>query len=304
MKRTEKQIINCFKSLNLLSRGSTMNDLAVRLNVSTRTAYRYLTVLKNAGFLFEEIGDHTYKLIQAKRDKHISISFTQQEVEYITSRITENAPAYKSIYDKLYIHSDILQLPNKVLAADFGRTIRMLDRAIRAKKRVTLVGYSSAHSNDKDNYKVEPIQLEDNYQRLYAYDLKAKKVHQYKTERIEKVELLNESQWFTQDYSDKIETDCFGWMIEDTTWDIELEMSRGAYHIIKEENPGIAQFSSELSDNRFLLQATVANLLPVTSIILRLPGEIRVIRPKVIEAEAAKRLQKLDFLEKYYTPLT
>lgn len=302
MKRTEKQIINCFKSLNLLSRGSTMKELAVRLDVSVRTAYRYLDLLRNAGFLFEETGDHAYKLVQAKRKTHISLSFTQHEVEYIMNQIDNDTPFHKSIYDKLYIHSDILQLPTKVLAADFGRTIRILNRAIRDKKRVHLIGYSSAHSNDKDDYKVEPIQLEDNYQRLYAYDLDALKVHQYKTERIENVELLTERQWFTQD--DKIETDCFGWMIEDTTWDIKLNMSRGAYHIIKEENPAIAKFSSELPDNRFLLETAVANLLPVTSIILRLPGEITVITPKEIEAEAAKRLQKLDFFEKYFVPLS
>jgi hypothetical protein len=121
---------------------------------------------------------------------------------------------------------------------------------------------------------------------------------------MEEVELMDQSQWYTDNYSDKMQIDCFGWMIEDNTWGIELDMSRGAYHIIKEENPAIEKDTIEQPDNRFILKTTVANLLPVTSMILRLPGEIKVIRPIELEAVTAERLQRLDFFDKYFRALT
>ncbi len=304
MKRTENQIINCFKALSILTRGSTMKDLAVRLDVSNRTAYRYLEVLQNIGFLFEQREDHTYKLVRSKVNNDMTISFTKQEMEFVMDQIPADSKYYKSIRDKFYIHSDILSLPNKVLAADFGRNIRMLDRAIQNKKRVILHGYSSAHSNQKEDYKIEPINLDDNYQRLFAYDLNVSELKQFRTERIESVAITEETQWFSDKYTDDIKMDCFGWMIEDTTWDIELEMSRGVFHMIKEENPGITKNTMELEGNRFLLTTTVADLRPVTSLVLRFPGEIKIIKPREIEEEAARRLQKLDFFGKYFKALS
>lgn len=281
-----------------------MKDLAIRLDVSTRTAYRYLELLQDIGFLFENNTDYVYKVVRSKTDSYLTISFTKQEVDLIIDRLPQESPLNKAIRDKLYIHSDILSLPNKILAADFGKNIRLLDKAIRDKKRVILQGYSSAHSNKKEDYRVEPIQLDDNYQRLYAFDLESRELRNFKTPRIEQTKVLEQDQWFSEKYSQDIKVDCFGWMIEDNTWDIELDMSRGAYHIIKEENPSIEKDTTEQPDDRFLLKTTVANLLPATSMILRLPGEIRVISPLELEAEAAKRLLRLDFFDKYFRALT
>ena|SRR5690606_5716858 len=304
MTRTEKQIVNCFKALNILSRGSTMKDLAVRLNISARSAYRYLEVLQNIGFIFEDNSDHVYKLIQSTQNKHLTISFTKQEMDFILDQLPTDGENYKSIRDKLYIHSDILTLPNKVQAAEFGRNIRLLDKAIQDKQRVILRGYSSAHSNHKEDYKIEPVQLDDNYQRLYAYDLEVRDMRQFKTERIELVERCDEDQWFTSGYLDKIKTDCFGWRLEEVTWKIELEMTRAAYLIFRDVHPVIEKDTREIAENTFLLSTTVASLLPVTSMILQMPGEIRVIKPRDLEEEAAKRIQKLDFFKKYFRPVS
>ena len=127
MNQIEKQILNCFKSINVLYRGSSMNDLAVRLGISGRSAYRYLEILKNIGFLFEQTSDHKYKIIDSGPKKHLNFSFTKHEVDEIMKLLPEDLPIRKSIRDKLYIHSDILQLPNKGQSSSPGLNRTMLE---------------------------------------------------------------------------------------------------------------------------------------------------------------------------------
>lgn len=301
MTQTEKQINDSFKALPVLTQDSTMEDLIMRRDVPLRTTYRYL-VLQNLGFLFELIADHVYKLIQSNQKKHLTISLVKQEMDLILDQLPEERAYYNSIRDKLYIYSDIKS--RKVLAADFGLSMQLVDAAIHINKRVILYGYSSAHKNQKEDYCIEPGQLDDIHQRLYAFDLGARDIRQFKTERIDSVDMLKQAQWYTDRYSTKNETDYFGWRIEDATWDIELEMSWGVYRMIKEENPGIAKGTIELEGNWFLLTTTVADLRPVMSMVLRFPGEIKVIKPSEIEEEAARRLQKLDFFENYFKALS
>lgn len=301
----EKPIINVFKSLTKLQTGCSMKELAFSLNVDLRTAYRYKEIIEKIGYqLDKNEATNRYKL-KTSKSSFLSLTFSQEEVDYILKCLPEDQGEYFSgIKQKLYINSDIQFIPDRFLEVEFGTNIKNLKTAITEKKRVILMDYNSVNSNRCRDIVIEPIHMEDHYKRLYGFDLEKRKLIQYRTERIGQVKLLDKSHFFTQNQPKKIETDIFWWIIDNERWHLKIIMSRGAFHLLKEEYPRSESFVSEINENQYQLETEVADLRPVASMILRMPGEFEIISPNQLENEIAKKIEKLPFIQKFFKPLT
>ncbi len=304
MESREKYIINIFRAIRKLQRGCSMKDLNYSLGVSEKSAYRYKSTIEELGFKLEKNPyNHRYKII-GKSDLKVDLTFSQEEVDFIVGHLPVHETLVERIKDKLYIYSDIQAVPNRWMEVEFGKNVHGLQEAIDQSKRVELKGYSSAHTNQQTDILVEPIKMEDHYQRLYAYNPAKQKMYQYKTERIEEVDVLEQKQQFTHRHPKEIRTDLFWWVFEEESHSIRLELTRGAYHMVREEFPRIQACTREKKEGLFELKAEVASLKAVSSLILRYPGEIRVVSPRELEEFTARRLAELPFLKKYFKPLS
>lgn len=304
MREKEKPIINIFKALRKFQTGCSIKELAFSLNVDLRTAYRYKEIIEKIGYHLDK-NDTTnrYKLKTAKNSP-LALTFSQEEVDFVLKHLPNDAHSFAGIKQKLYINSDIQFIPDRLLEVEFGMNIQNLQTAINERKRVVLKDYSSVNSNRCRDIIMEPINMEDHYKRLYGYDLEKKTVVQYKTERIGSVEILEQSQFYTNKLSAKVETDVFWWIFKSTRWELELLMSRGAYHLMKEEYPRSESQVTELKDGKFKLKTEVADLKAVASMILRMPGEIEIITPLELQEEIVEKIKKLPFFNKHFRSLS
>lgn len=304
MKEKDQPIIAFFRAVNYFRRGCSMKELAELLAVSVKTAYRYKERAENIGFLLEKnSATNRYKLA-SKHSPGLNLSFSQQEVDVILKGLKGKSDLLQRIKNKVYIHSDLQYVPGKLLEIEFGQNIKLLQKAITKKNRVLLKNYNSANSNSLRDIVTEPVIMQDYYQRLYGYSPGKKKMMQYKTERIGQVEILPQRQMFTDRHIKNPKTDLFWWVFDEESYSIRLELTRGAYHMVREEFPRIQACTREKEEGVFELETEVASLKAVSSLILRYPGEIRVLSPRELEEFTAHRLAELPFLKKYFKPLS
>lgn len=299
----ETQIVLAFKAIQKLSRGCTMKELAASLEIASKSAYRYVENLKSVGFEISEIGQHRYKIENPRKQFSFSLDFSLEETDFILKHLPEDPDLLPGIRQKLILHSDLLSAPNRILEAEQGMNIALLQEAIRKGKRVKVFGYASANSNEIKDKVVEPVVMLDFYRRLYAVDVTDRKLIQLKTERIECIELTDQDQFNLIDPKE-IHVDAFWWVKGNDTYNISLKLSLSAYHIIAEEYPRIKQYCVAENENTYLFRTEVANLKPVTSLVLRLPEEIEVLGPPELESAIVERIKHHTFFRKYFMALS
>jgi proteasome accessory factor C len=272
-----------------------MKQLAFALDVSEKTAYRYKDTLCELGFRLERNDySHQYKIVD-KVPMDLNLAFSQEEVDFIMSNLPKGSDLTPGISNKLYIHSDILSVPGALQEIGFGKAVKSLQRAIEKKKRVILKDYSSANSNEQRDILAEPVKLEDHYRRLYAFCPERKKIMQYKTERIGEVKITSGKQFYTLHNTGDIETDPFWWVFENDRYKVTLDMNMGVYHMVREDYPRIETYVTELDENRYRLETEVANLAPVSSLILRFPEGVQNVEPDELKSYTIGRLKYSPF---------
>ncbi|GEM_PF-2529689 len=291
MSERQRQVVNLFKAIRKLYRGCTIRQLAFALDVSEKTAYRYKDTLIEIGFRFYA-DKHTrqYKIVD-KMPMDINLAFSQEEVEFILGFLPEEEELSKAIQNKLYIHSDLREVPRSLDEIEFGRSVKGLQKAMQNKKRVILKDYSSANSNECRHIVVEPLKLEDQYRRLYAFTPERKKLMQFKTERIGEVEILPESQFYSNLHPKKIETDSFWWVFDGGRHEISMDVSLGVYHMLREEYPRIERDVIKVDKNCFRLETEVADYTAPSSVVLRYPEGIFDLAPEPFKAYTINRLR-------------
>jgi len=299
----ETQIVLAFKAIQKLSRGCTMKELAASLEVSSKSAYRYVENLKSVGFEICDTGQHRYKIENPRKQISFSLDFSLEETDFILKHLPENLDLLPGIRQKLILHSDLLSVPNRILEVEQGMNIALLQEAIRRRKRAKVLGYASANSNEIQDLVIEPVMMLDFYRRLYAVDIAKRKLVQLKTERIERVVVSDQDQ-FNPMEPEGIQVDAFWWVKGSETYNVRLKFSLSAYHIIAEEYPRIKQHCLPLNDNRYLFSAEVADLKPITSLVLRLPEEIEVLGPPELESAIVERIKQHTFFRKYFRALS
>jgi hypothetical protein len=295
-KDIKTQLINALKMIKLLSSegGRTIKQIEESLGMSKTTTYDIKKVLEEIGFQIKKHEKtNRYEIEKKPKELQIHLSFTAEEVDLIKNSLDGKVQesALGVILDKLYVHSDLLTIPNKVLEAQFGINIANVQQAIRLKKQVMLKGYRSASSNTISDRLVEPIDLQDNYRRLYVYDVEKRAIYQYKMERIDEVVVCKESfKYFF--HHRKIETDVF-WIDGSPKFRLALKLQLSAFEILKEEFPRVTSFTQRLSDTEYYLEAEIArgSFLTISSFILSLPGQVEVVNPPELIGFLRERMQ-------------
>lgn len=178
----------------------TLDTLADKLGLSRRTLFRYLDTLKGAGFVIQRIDEGVYKIVSYEKeytDLSQLVYFSQEEA-IIVSHLIENLSSSNAmkagLKQKLAAVYDSTSIGDYIQNKGKSDVIDILARAIKNKKQVKLLAYSSAVANATKNYVVEPYAFTRDYVDIWACDTASGHNKMFKISRMGGVELLGEWQ--------------------------------------------------------------------------------------------------------------
>lgn len=220
----------------------TLDDLATTLGVSRRTMFRYLDTLKGAGFVIQRVDEGVYKIVSYEKeytDLSQLVYFSEEEA-IIVSNLIENLSSTNAmkagLKQKLAAVYDSTSIGDYIQNKGRSDVIELLAKAIKEKKQVKLVNYSSAVSNATKDYIVEPYTFTRDYVDIWACDTASGHNKMFKISRIGSVELLDD--WAMEDKHGLRSIDSFrmsgnGQPIEH----VKLKLTIRAKNLLVEEFP-------------------------------------------------------------------
>ena len=152
-------------------------------------------------------------------------------------------------------------------------------QAINCKKKAVLHSYSSGNSRKVSDRVVEIFKCDPNNSYIYAYEISTGLVKQFKLCRAESIEILDElcenekkhvcqnRDVFNMSYSN-----------ESPYENVEIELTLRAKILLEEEYPNSKNDLKEISQTKWILNTTVANVLGVGRFCMGLLDEIQIVQ--------------------------
>src|SRR6056297_13361 len=283
--------------------GRSLDEVSQNLDVSKRTAYRYIKTLRNAGFVVdkkESLGKYYYLINQEDSD-HRDISellhFSKEEA-YILSKaihsIDQENELKINLIKKLYSLYDFDRVAVPIIKKENSNTVHALSEAINKKKQVILAGYQSSHSGQVCDREVEPFEFTTNFVSVWCYDLKDEENKIFKTSRIGGV-ILKQEQWQYENQHESAFMDVFR-ISSYKKIPLKLSLSLLAMNLLTEEYPLAEKYIRKKSDNSYVFETEVASLAGVGRFVLGLVDEIEIHKPESLKEYIREKLAKVKYI--------
>ena len=176
----------------------TVDELAAELEISQRTVYRYLDTFKKAGIDIVKVDDYKYRirtLVPGVKDLSKVVYFSPEEA-FIVDRLIDSLDPSNSLRTELkaklsaiYQNTSLNTFSSRPTSA---AKVERLVKAIKGKKVVRLLGYSSSYTGKVEDHLVEPFEMTSDYAGVWAYDLADGINKRFIIVRIEDVEITKE----------------------------------------------------------------------------------------------------------------
>ena len=258
----------------------TVEQLAKRLDTSTRSIYRYIDTFKTCGFAVEKIDDSIYRLISMPsgyKDLQKLVYFSEEEARvltYLIESLDETNSLKSSLYRKLCAVCDTKSIKEYSWTSKNAANVQALGNAMKDRKTVILKDYSSSSSGTVRDRVVEPFEFTNNHIDIWAYDCEKKDVRLFKIARIGWVDILP-IDWQHEDEHDKGYLDAFR-MQGKTQTHVRLEMTLRARNLLCEEFPLAIPDVTE-KDGKFIFDSMVSHMEGVGRFVIGLAADIRIV---------------------------
>ena len=258
----------------------TVEQLAKRLDTSTRSIYRYIDTFKTCGFAVEKIDESIYRLISMPsgyKDLQKLVYFSEEEARvltYLIESLDETNSLKSSLYKKLCAVFDTKSIKEDSGTSKNAANVQALGNAMKDRKTVILKDYSSSSSGTVRDRVVEPFEFTNNHIDIWAYDCEKKDVRLFKIARIGWVDILP-IDWQHEDEHDKGYLDAFRMQGKAQTH-VRLEMTLRAKNLLCEEFP-LAEPDITEKDGKYILDTKVSKMEGVGRFVIGLMGDIRVL---------------------------
>lgn len=278
----QTKIVKLLRLMKLLTGNvsRTIDQLADEMGLTSRTIYRYIDDIREAGFVVNKLYGNVFAMGKVGRglsDFNKLIYFTEEEA-YLAARLIEgidNNNALKrdlqrklaSVYDSTSIANYIDNVANAV-------NIEALADAIKRRKQVILKQYESAHSNDTKNRLVEPIEFSSNMIDIWAYDVDKAENRVFKVTRIHSVEVTDSDWMYTTMH--KIQKPDLFRMTGPLSEKIILQLNSRAKNLLLEEYP-LAEKDLKREDNKWILTTTIHSLEGAGRFVVGLAADIKIL---------------------------
>ena len=284
MSETYSSALGILKLIDILSgiRKYTKQEIMERLEISERSFYRYLKVLRDYGFVINN-EDNFY--IAEKNNRIIkdisSLLHFSEEESYILNEAINNIEASNKIRENLIAKLSALYDADRIaiqfVNKENSSKIKPLLEAIRKKKNVKLIAYKSSGSGKITDRIVEPFEFTPNYISIWVYEHKSKMNKLFKISRMLSVKKL-ESDWDFEDYHKANLLDCFRVGGEQQI-PISFKMSLKAKNLLIEEYPLAEKFISIVNDNLYCFDGWASKFDGIGRFLMGLPGEFFDVKP-------------------------
>lgn len=288
---------NMLKLLNkLATRAYTPEEIAEILEVSPRTAYRYLTTLTDVGYVLRKDDNKAYRLSKSDAmytDLSQLVHFTKEEealVYDIMQRLSSDAVIQRKLKAKMASVFNLDAVAKSVTESKLHSDLDNLLYAVKNKCCVRLVDYKSGNSGTISDREVEPYEFTDNYSTVWALDLKDGKNKQFKMERASRVEVLKNRPWTHQSKHQSDPVDVFRSCGRET-YSICFDMDLLAHNLLIEEYPSAKQYVSKQGDDCWRLVTEVRNIKTVARFVMGLIDHIEIHGSPELRTEIAERLR-------------
>ncbi len=278
----------------------TIDSLAVEMGVTTRTVYRYIDTIREAGFVVNKLYGNVYamgKVARGLSDFKRLIYFTDEEA-YLVARMIEgidnNNALKRDLQRKLASVYDCTSIANYIDNPVNAANIEALNVAIKDKKQVVLKGYESAHSDEMHDRLVEPIEFTANMIDIWAYDIDKDENRVFKVSRIHEVE-VTDTDWAFKAKHKALKPDVFR-MTGKLNEKIALQLDTRAKSLLLEEYP-LAEKDLKRVDGKWVLATTIHSLEGAGRFVIGLAADV-----KILEGEILKMYIK-NYQKKYISKL-
>lgn len=262
------------------NRNYTIQEIAVKLNMTTRSIYRYIDTFRAAGFVMKREGNIHRIDKSSKYFKDISslIHFTEEEAWILKSaieNIDENNLIKQNLKKKLYTVYNYKILAETVVKGKNAQIVDRLGEAIEQKKKVVLKNYSSANSKMVSDRFVEPFGFTTNYIQIWAYEPESGKNKLFKLSRISDVEITNHD-WECEEHHQAGHIDIFR-ISSHQLLPVKLKLGLRAARLLMEEYPLSEKELEPISNNEWILDTKVCSYEGVGRFVMGLLHEIEII---------------------------
>lgn len=272
----------------------TVDEIADKLAISSRSVYRYIDTFRDAGFVIKKTNNCPKLDKSSPYFKDISelIHFTEEEAFILKSaieNIDENNLLKQNLKKKLYTVYDYNILAETIVSGKNGRNVGQLVQAIENKKRVVLKNYSSAHGNDVRDRVVEAYAFTTNYVQVWCYCPEENQNKLFKISRIGSVDILPEA-WQHEAQHQSGYIDVFR-MNSKETKPVKLRLGLRAANLLSEEFPLASKYLNKLSDNEWVFESEVCSYDGVGRFVMGLLDDIEIIESPELQKYIADHLK-------------
>ncbi|MEN0048024.1 MAG: WYL domain-containing protein [Bacteroidota bacterium] len=293
MNETKQKIYQIFQLIRHLNTppGKTVQQLIKILHTSRSTIYRDLETLEEIGYVVKTDAQNRKSLeLQFPRTgKDIlepeELFFLQKQLQSVAST-TPNAHLASSILHKFDRNVSMIPLVDMLPQVHRHKVLTLLRLAMQRNWCVLIKGYRSMTSNTVSDRKAEPLEITQDARYCIAWDLDKNRQSQFKINRIEDVEVLDEKAKPHRPYSPM---DLFGLTGEE--WlSVKMKLSATAHHLLVEEFSLSRQYIRSTPDGIYFDCPQIRNWKGIGRFVLGLPGEIEVIAPEEFKAYLRERI--------------
>ena len=270
----------------------TIDQLATEMGITSRTVYRYIDTIREAGFVVNKLYGNVYAMGKVGRGLsgfNKLIYFTEEEA-YIVAKmingIDNNNVLKRDLQRKLASIYDSTSIANFIDNTATAANVEALADAIKRRKQVVLMHYESAHSDEAKDRRVEPIEFTTNMIDIWAYDVENADNRMFKVARIQEVEVTDDD-WAFKSMHKVQRPDLFR-MTGSLNEIISLQLDTRAKSLLLEEFP-LAEKELRRENGKWILTTRINSLEGVTRFILGLAADIR-----ILEGENLR-----DYIRKY-----
>lgn len=278
----QTKIVKMLRLMKLLTGNVnwTIDQIAKELSVTSRTVYRYIDDVREAGFVVNKLYGNVYamgKVARGLSDFNKLIYFTEEEA-YITARLIDgidnNNVLKRDLQKKLASVYDSTSIASYIDNSSNAANVEALSEAIKHKKQVILRQYESAHSDGAKDRLVEPVEFTANMIDIWAYDVDNGDNRLFKVARIHEVE-VTDTGWAFKFRHKAIKPDVFR-MAGSLDEKIVLQLNTRAKSLLLEEFP-LAEKDLKRGDGKWFLKTTIRSLEGAGRFVIGLAADIKVI---------------------------
>ena len=270
----------------------TIDQLAKELGITSRTVYRYIDTIREAGFVVNKLYGNVYamgKVARGLSDFKKLIYFTDEEA-YLTAKMIEgidnNNALKRDLQRKLASIYDCTSIANYIDNPGNATNIEALNDAIKNKKQVVLKGYASAHSDETRDRVVEPFSFTANMIDVWAYDVEKADSRVFKVMRIHTVD-VTDTPWAFEERHEVKTPDVFR-MTGSPIEKVALQLNTRAKSLLLEEYP-LAERDLKREEGNWVLRTTINSVEGAGRFVIGLAADVKILHGKKL----------LDYIKKY-----